>query len=62
MDEVEETTTALTEEAPYPDAAAKEPTGFSPGVFAILALVLVLIAASNVWLRKRAERESASGE
>ena len=38
----------------------EEPAGLNVGLLAFLLAILGLVAASNVWLRRRAERESAS--
>ncbi|MDJ0848677.1 MAG: hypothetical protein QNK04_09890 [Myxococcota bacterium] len=39
-----------------------EPAGLDVGLLAVLLAILGLVAASNVWLRRRAERENAASE
>lgn len=41
-------------------AAAEEAPGLNVGLLAFLLAILGLVAASNVWLRRRAERENAA--
>ncbi len=38
----------------------EEPAGLNVGLLVFLLAILGLVAASNVWLRRRAERESAT--
>ncbi len=41
-------------------ARAEEAPGLNVGLLAFLLAILGLVAASNVWLRRRAERENAA--
>jgi hypothetical protein len=66
MPEEAVTTTRETQAAPSPGdvpaSAASEPGSLNPGLVILFVVIVVLIAVQNRWLRRRAERETRSGD
>ncbi len=66
MDEPEpEATEAITEEAAAPPiypAGEQAQNGINLPLLGVLLLILLLVCASNIWLRRRAEREGSESD
>jgi len=50
------------EATPSGAGPAETQPGLNVGVLAFLGVILVLVAVSNVWLRRRAQRENAAAD